>query len=654
MYHRAFLTVLLLSVSKVAYALEDAKANLGPVFQNVASASVPSNVDYFTYESTQLTSTALANLTFHNSGLAELVSFGDATETARVRKRTMPGCKVMPGDASWPNVLEWETFNRLLGDSLIQGVPAAAVCYPDWPQYDEGKCSEVTDGWTDPAWQAEQAAGIDYPLFEGVTCVPPSFGRYNADCTLGGYPAYIVNVTNVAQIQLAVNFARNLNLRLNVKNKGHDFNAKSTGAGALSIWLNHLQDIKYLVDEYASATVHIGPAFKIGTGVSVGQINEAADKHGVQVVGAIARTIGIGGGYIAGGGNSPLISKYGLAADQVISMQVVLPDGRFVSADEKMNPDLFFALRGGGGSTWGIVTSLVIRAYAKTPITTLTYNFGTGVEPETFWSGINALFEQFPSWPKATLYSYWSIACSNATSCSMYMAPQIGPDMNTTELETLNAPLFANLSSLGIPVNNLNYTTYNTYLEAFDAMWPHGSISVGGWTEHTATRLFPASNWEDPNKLAATIAAIRNSSITHGYFLAYNVQPAVNPAVNQTNAVNPAWRETLLFAMLGATWGQNVTAEEISEANRQLVEALQPWREVSPQSGTYLNEADINEPNWQQAFYGENYGYLYELKQKYDPWGLLYAATAVGSEDWYVTNQTAYYPTQNGRLCPVA
>jgi hypothetical protein len=55
------------------------------------------------------------------------------------------------------------------------------------------------------------------------------------NCTLGAYPNYAVNVSNVAQIQLAVNFARNANLRLVVKNTGHDFNGKSSGAGALSI-----------------------------------------------------------------------------------------------------------------------------------------------------------------------------------------------------------------------------------------------------------------------------------------------------------------------------------------------------------------------------------------------------------------------------------
>jgi hypothetical protein len=66
-----------------------------------------------------------------------------------------------------------------------------------------------------------------------------------------------------------------------------------------------------------------------------------------------------------------------------------------------------------------------------------------------------------------------------------------------------------------------------------------------------------------------------------------------------------------------------------------------------------MSEADINEPNFQQAFYGTNYDRLYSLKQKYDPWGLFYAPTAVGSENWYIAGQDPNLPTQNGRLCHV-
>jgi FAD/FMN-containing dehydrogenase len=77
------------------------------------------------------------------------------------------------------------------------------------------------------------------------------------------------------------------------------------------------------------------------------------------------QTVGVAGGYVAGGGHSPLSSKYGLAADHVLSMDVVTPDGRFVTADEKNNVDLFWALRGGGGGTFGVVTSVTFKVYPK-------------------------------------------------------------------------------------------------------------------------------------------------------------------------------------------------------------------------------------------------------------------------------------------------
>lgn len=85
-----------------------------------------------------------------------------------------------------------------------------------------------------------------------------------------------------------------------------------------------------------------------------------------------------------------------------------------------------------------------------------------------------------------------------------------------------------------------------------------------------------------------------------------------------------------------------------------MVEAIQTWRDIIP--GTYLNEVDINESEWQQSFMGINHEKLYESKQKYDPWGLFYAIGAVGSEDWRTTDQIEYpyYPAINGRLCPAS
>jgi hypothetical protein len=94
-----------------------------------------------------------------------------------------------------------------------------------------------------------------------------------------------VNVKSVAQIQLAVNFARSLNLRLVIRNTGHDYNGRSVGKGALSIWTHGLKDIKYIQNYKSSA--YSGPVFKVGAGVQGFELYQAADKYGVSAVAGI-------------------------------------------------------------------------------------------------------------------------------------------------------------------------------------------------------------------------------------------------------------------------------------------------------------------------------------------------------------------------------
>lgn len=121
------------------------------------------------------------------------------------------------------------------------------------------------------------------PVYQGLTCqvtTDPS-----QSCTLGAFPFYAVNVSNVAQIQLAVNFARNLNLRLVIKNTGHDFSGKSGGAGALSVWTHNLKDITYIAKYSGKGTNYHGPAFKAAVGVQAFEIYKEANKRGLVVVG---------------------------------------------------------------------------------------------------------------------------------------------------------------------------------------------------------------------------------------------------------------------------------------------------------------------------------------------------------------------------------
>ena len=122
-------------------------------------------------------------------------------------------------------------------------------------------------------------------MYEGKTCLQGTDPSLLGTCTQGGYSLYSVKATNVAQIQLAVNFARSLNLRLVVMNTGHDYNGRSTGKDALSIWTHNLKDIKYVAN-YKSAT-YTGPVMKVGAGVQGFELYEAADKYGVSAVAGI-------------------------------------------------------------------------------------------------------------------------------------------------------------------------------------------------------------------------------------------------------------------------------------------------------------------------------------------------------------------------------
>jgi hypothetical protein len=233
----------------------------------------------FGWENEQLTDAVIANASKEDSGDASFFAFGDDTKIAS------PGCKVFPGDALWPSQNVWNLFNATLGGALIKTVPLAAPCYNNWPERDAAACQYVTEHWSDPHLHVNDPTSAQSPLFEGRTCLPTD--DPNGNCTLGGYASYSVAVTKVSQIQLALNFARNSNIRLVVRNTGHDFADKSIGAGALSIWTHKLNDIEFFKDYNCKG--YSGPAFKLGAGVETEDVYRAAEENGVTAVGGECR-----------------------------------------------------------------------------------------------------------------------------------------------------------------------------------------------------------------------------------------------------------------------------------------------------------------------------------------------------------------------------
>lgn len=372
------------------------------------------------------------------------------------------------------------------------------------------------------------------------------------------------------------------------------------------------------------------------------------------------QTVGLAGGYSLGGGHSPLMSLYGMATDQILSMEVVLPSGRFVTVSEDSHPDLYWGMRGAGGCTFGVVVSAVVAAYPRLPVATLTYAISTpqpgdAAAVDAWWAGVRAFWETFVPNADAGHYVYFRLTCAtpdDAGNCTLQLMPYWANNMTAADLRAWNAPFFARLADLGIPVVNPVYKEYPSLLAAFDGTFPPGTESAGTATTHVSSRLFPRSSWEDPERLDRTATAIRATLEAGGKMLAYNYRARPNARLSQANAAHPAWRRAVMFAMMAnPTFGAGASAEDVAASSRRLVELSRPWRDVTPGSGSYLNEGDINEPDFQQAFYGEGYERLRRIKGRYDPEGVFYTYNGVGSEDWEVTGQVEYYPTTNGRLC---
>ncbi|KAL2267407.1 hypothetical protein VTJ83DRAFT_4684 [Remersonia thermophila] len=590
----------------------------------------------FAWENIQLTSQSLAKQD------AALFGFGNAHLDP-----PQPRCKSFPGDPSWPSDATWSRFNATLGGALIKTVPLAAPCYRHRPEYDPAACQRVREAWSTPRLHVDDPSSAMFPLYQGRTCMPtedPDAGN----CTLGGYATYSVRAENARQVQLAVNFARNANLRLVVKNTGHDFADKSVGAGALSVWTRGLNDVRFWRDY--SCGGYRGPAFKLGSGVLTEDVYKAAEENGVTVVGGECRTVGIAGGFIAGGGHSPVSSLVGMGADQVLSMEVVLPDGRFVTVNETSYPDLFWALRGAGGGTYGVVTSITIRAYPRIPVTTMSFVYATNpnVTADTFFAGLGAYMKYFDKFTAAGAYGYFLVVGIGPGQYLFSMMPFWANNMTKAEVTALVTPYLDDLANLGIQVTP-NITEYSSLFQAYQGSF--GPETVGATDSHAASRLFPRENFRGA-RLNATLAAVRHAIEGGGILIGYNIRAAPNPNANQYNSVNPAWRKAAAFFILGAAWPAGASDAQIQQASKTLTtDWMEKWRAVTPGSGTYLSEADINEPDFQRSFYGEYYPRLYALKKKYDPKGVFYAPTGVGSEDWYVTNQKKWIPTQNGRLC---
>ncbi|KAF5602541.1 isoamyl alcohol oxidase [Fusarium pseudocircinatum] len=634
------LLALLVSQSGTAYAADSEQTS--EVGETVKG-------DYLAEEAFQLTDASLPQIDEIDPDHASLF-YPENVSTKRrsLSSRTATKCKTFPGDFLWPKEPVWKLLDLITGGALIKTVPIAASCYDNLGVYDKTRCSYVTDNWSNSSLHIADPTSVMWPLYQGRTCQPGE--EVEGKCTLGGYPSYVVDAQNVCHIQLAVNLARSLNMRLVIKNTGHDFNGRSAGAGALSIWMQRFKGIQFFKTYKTKG--YSGPALKVGAGVIGSELYQAAEKYGVTAVGGEGLSVGFAGGYLAGGGHSPMSPLYGMGADQILSIDVVTADGQFVTANQDENTDLFWALSGGGGSTYGVVTSYTVKAFPKINASVMTFSFGTSdtVSYDTFWKAVKAYWKAIPTFNDAGNYEYWGVFHGAGDALIFSFFPWFAPNHTLAELKTLTAPLFKTWKDLGIEPN-VTASEHDTFYGAWSVGFPRET--VGGAKTKTAGRLFPTENLVDPAKFEKTFNALKSLSDKGGQVIGFGITGGPGPYPD--NAVNPAWRGAAMWAISVIDFPEGSSWDVVAEKSKTLTnDWMKPWRDVTPGGGAYASEADVTEPNFQQSFYGaDKYKKLLGIKDKVDPNGLFYALQGVGSDRWYVTDQVPGVPTQNGRLCRV-
>ncbi|KAJ3956294.1 hypothetical protein N0V92_007156 [Colletotrichum tropicale] len=139
-------------------------------------------------------------------------------------------CKCTPSDTCWPSLSEWESFNQTISGKLIRTVPLASVCYKSEPNYNEDSCNIVLSNWT--TWElhsSDPASVPSSPSLKGCEPIYSNGTSINGDpdagskgCSSGFLPPYVVNATDSGDIQRALAFAKDRNLRLAIKNTGHN------------------------------------------------------------------------------------------------------------------------------------------------------------------------------------------------------------------------------------------------------------------------------------------------------------------------------------------------------------------------------------------------------------------------------------------------
>ena len=572
--------------------------------------------------------------------------------------------RVRPSDAAWPSQASWRALNRAVGGNLFavkSSLDAATLASDDLKNpYAIGDNPALTQtlGWLD-AWATRPSA-------------------------------YGVAVRNASDIAAAVNFARTHNLRLVVKGGGHSYLGTSNAPDSLLIWTRHMHDIRLLDDFVAQGCVdRPQAAVTVGAGTIGMQAYEAVTtRAGKYVQGGGCTTVGLAG-LLQGGGFGSFSKHYGLVAASLLEAEVVTADGAVRTTNACTNPELFWALKGGGGGTFGVISKMTLKLH-DLPSSFGVASFKVKASSDAAY---RRLIGEFISFYRAHLFNHhWGEQARFAPSNTLEIA------MNAHDVDGAGAKriwqtfldwvarfpgdysLDGRVVLAGVPARHwwdpawwrvhwpeLAFPDTNVFVGALDYVLahvipqpafafdtrPNAAVNNAWWkgsTDEAGQFLWayeslwlPKSLLTDERHLGdAMFAASRHFGFSLHFNKGLAGAPAEALAAARDTAINPKVLDA--FALIIAADGEGPAYPGIEghrpatakghAAGSRISRCMTTLRSLVAEPGSYFNETNYFEENWQRSFWGSNYERLAAIKQKYDPDGLFYVHHGVGSENW--------------------
>ena len=559
--------------------------------------------------------------------------------------------RVRPSDPGWPSKDAWKRLNDAVGGNLIAVDSPINACLSS-PQ--SADCQTLFTNLKNPYYIGDNP---------GVT---QTLGWVDAWATKPS--VYAVAARNANDVAAAVNFARENNLRLIVKGGGHSYQGTSNAPDSLLIWTRHMHDIT-LHDDFVPQGCRNAPqrAVTVGSGTFWLQAYDAVTtKAGAYVQGGGCTTVGVAG-LIQSGGFGSFSKHYGMAAAGLLEAEVVTADGKVRIANACINPDLFWALKGGGGGTFGAVSKLTLRV-RDLP------EFAGGAFFTVKASSDDAyrrLIRQFIGFYRDALFNdHWGeqahFSPDNTLEISM-----VHQGLDTDQAKKIWQPFLDWLAQSSaaftiqsepvigsIPFrhwwdpdwlkeHNLDVLKSDPRAGASPMnVWWNGDSGQVGWVVWGFESLWmPASLLHDDSqeKLAnALFAASRISEVELHFNKGLAGAPSEAIEAARDTAMNPAVCDAFALAIVAD--GQGPAYPGIPNHEPDLAKGrkgaetvhrcMTELRAVASDGGAYVSESNFFESDFQHAYWGKNFARLADVKKKYDPDGLFFVHNGVGSERW--------------------